>query len=112
MKSLSKLLLVAALFTTAASAHAEWVSGHFRSNGTYVQPYRRSDFGIVNSSPGDFTYRNPYAAKPSVHVDWYYRRNGTYVAPHYRTPANNTLADNLSYRGYGTARVPRYSYGW
>lgn len=33
-------------------------------------------------------------------VSGYLRQNGTYVAPHYRTPANGTPYDNLSYRGY------------
>ena len=33
-------------------------------------------------------------------VKGYFRQNGTYVAPHYRTPANSTPFDNLSYRGY------------
>jgi hypothetical protein len=31
--------------------------------------------------------------------------------PYYRTPANNTITDNLSYRGFGTIKVPRTS-GW
>ena len=57
MKILSKLALAAVILTTAFAAQAEWVSGHFRSSGTYVQPY-------------------------------------------YRTPANGTPYDNLSYRGY------------
>jgi hypothetical protein len=59
----------------------------------------------------DYVYRNPYAADPTVHVRGYYRSSGTYVAPYVRTPANNTVTDNLSYRGYGTIRVPRYSLG-
>lgn len=33
-------------------------------------------------------------------VRGYVRSNGTYVMPHYRTPANSTPYDNLSYRGY------------
>ncbi len=33
-------------------------------------------------------------------VSGYLRQNGAYVAPHYRTPANGTPYDNLSYRGY------------
>src|SRR5438552_19169123 len=57
MKILSKLTLAAVFLTTTIAAQADWVSGHFRSNGTYVAPY-------------------------------------------YRTPANGTPYDNLSYRGY------------
>lgn len=37
----------------------------------------------------------------AAQADWvrgYVRSNGTYVAPHYRTPANGTPYDNLSYR--------------
>ena len=33
-------------------------------------------------------------------VHGYFRSNGTYVMPYYRTPANGTPYDNLSYRGY------------
>jgi hypothetical protein len=33
-------------------------------------------------------------------VSGYLRQNGTYVAPYYRTTANGTPYDNLSYRGY------------
>jgi hypothetical protein len=33
-------------------------------------------------------------------VSGYLRQNGAYVAPYYRTPANGTPYDNLSYRGY------------
>lgn len=47
-------------------------------------------------------------------VRGYFRSNGTYVAPHYRTPANGTPYDNLSYRGY-PSQEPGYvsprSYG-
>ena len=59
-----------------------------------------------------YVYRNPYAAYPSVHVRGYYRSTGTYVAPHVRTAPNWTVTDNLSYRGYGTIRVPKSSYRW
>jgi hypothetical protein len=31
-------------------------------------------------------------------VRGYFRNNGTYVAPHYRTPANGSPYDNLSFR--------------
>jgi hypothetical protein len=118
MKALKNLALAAVILMTAAAAQAEWVSGHFRSNGTYVQPYYRSDSrsfstgGFGSSTQRDFAYRNPYAATPSVQVDGYFRQNGTYIEPHYRTPANGTITDNLNYRGYGTIRVPRNSYGW
>src|SRR2546422_10387866 len=40
-------------------------------------------------------------------VRGHFRSNGTYVAPYYRTPANGTPYDNLSYRGY-PSQQPRY----
>ena len=47
-------------------------------------------------------------------VRGYVRSNGTYVMPHYRTPANGTPYDNLSYHGY-PSQQPGYvsprSYG-
>jgi hypothetical protein len=49
---------------------------------------------------------------PSVHVNGYTRADGTTVLPYYRTPANDTVTDNLSYRGFGTVRVPKSSYDW
>lgn len=33
-------------------------------------------------------------------VRGYLRSSGTYVSPYYRTPANGSPYDNLSYRGY------------
>ena len=88
------------------------VNGYYRSSGTYVAPHYRSNAGSLGSSPSSgYVYRNPYAAYPSVHVRGYYRSTGTYVAPHVRTAPNGTVTDNLSYRGYGTIRVPKYSLG-
>lgn len=47
-------------------------------------------------------------------VRGHFRSNGTYVMPYYRTPANGTPYDNLSYRGY-PSQQPGYvsprSYG-
>jgi hypothetical protein len=40
------------------------------------------------------------AAAHAETVRGHFRSNGTYVAPYYRTPANGTPYDNLSYRGY------------
>ena len=54
----------------------------------------------------------------AARADWvsgYTRSNGTYVAPHYRTPANGSVYDNLSHRGY-PSQQPGYvsprSYGY
>ena len=57
MNVITKIVLALTTLTIAAAAQADWVRGHFRSNGTCVAPY-------------------------------------------YRTPANGTPYDNLSYRGY------------
>ncbi len=112
------LTLVAVLLAACSSLQAGSVRGYFRSNGTYVAPHYRSSYGSLggssslgglgSTSSSGFYYRNPYSAYPSVSVDGYTRGNGTYVLPHYRTPANDTITDNLNYRGYGTIRVPRY----
>jgi hypothetical protein len=115
MKILIRLIVTAAVLVTSFAAQAGGVSGYYRSNGTYVAPYYRSDYGSLGGSYGHsssyssgYVYRNPYAAYPSVNVRGYYRSSGTYVAPHVRTSPNWTKTDNLSYRGYGTIRVPRY----
>ena len=115
MKILTKFALATMMLITTLTAQAGWVSGHYRSSGTYAAPYYRSDSGSVGRSYGSssgYVYRNPYAAHPSVHVRGYYRSTGTYVAPHVRTAPNGTVTDNLSYRGYGTIRVPKSSYPW
>lgn len=114
MKTLIKLVLATVILCSTFAAQAGPVRGYYRSNGTYVAPHYRSDYGSAggySSSRRDYVYRNPYAAYPSVSVRGYTRSNRTYVFPHYRTPPNSTVTDNLSYRGYGTVRVPRYSYG-
>ena len=112
MKILHRIALTAVILLTGFTAQAGWVTGHLRSNGTYVAPYYRADYGSLGhiSTYGyssGYIYRNPYAAFPSVHVRGYYRSSGTYVAPYVRTAPNWTVTDNLSYRGYGTIRVPR-----
>ena len=115
MKTLTRFALAAMMLITTLTAQAGGVRGYYRSSGTYVAPYYRSDSGSVGRSYGSssgYVYRNPYAASPSVNVRGYYRSSGTYVAPHVRTAPNWTVTDNLSYRGYGTIRVPKSSYRW
>ena len=123
MKTLTKIALALVLFATALASHAgEWVNGYTRADGTYVSGYYRntpapsySTAPSYSSTPGysgsssssrDYVYRNPYAATPSVSVRGSTPSSGTYVAPHVRTAPNHTATDNLSYRGYGTVRVP------
>jgi hypothetical protein len=108
-----KLACIASILTTSLAARADWVSGYFKSNGSYVAPYYRSDHGSssgcssYSGSSSGYVYRNPYAAYPSVSVNGYYRGTGTYVAPYVRTAPNDTVTDNLSYRGFGTIRMPK-----
>ncbi len=102
MKTLATITLGIALLTVASTAHAA-DRRYSSSLGSY-----RSSYGSLSSSRSSgYVYRNPYAAYPSVSVYGYTRADRTYVAPHYRTPANDTNKDNLSYRGYGTIRQPR-----
>lgn len=55
MKTLTKLVLAAAMLTAAVSTKAEWVAGHFRSSGNYIQPDFRT---TANSNPYDnLSYR-------------------------------------------------------
>ena len=112
MKTLTKIALAALIACSAFGTQAGQVRGYVRSNGTYVAPHYRSDSGSLGSSHSSgYVYRNPYAATPSVSVNGYYRSSGTYVAPHVRTAPNDTVTDNLSYRGFGTIRVPKSSLG-
>ena len=115
MKALIKFALAAMMLITTLTAQAGGARGCYRSSGTYVAPSYRSAYGSVGRSYGSssgYVYRNPYAASPSVNVRGYYRNTGTYVAPYVRTTPNGTVTDNLSYRGYGTIRVPKSSYRW
>src|SRR5215510_15165870 len=36
------LIIASALLAVSVTSRADWVSGHFRSNGTYVAPYYRT----------------------------------------------------------------------
>ena len=89
MKTLIRIALAAVMLITTLTAHAGWVSGHYRSNGTYVAPYYHSDCGSVGHSCGSssgYGNRDPYAAHPSAFLRGCYRRsNGTQVPPTART---------------------------
>lgn len=65
------VLMFLACFMAASRAEAEWVKGYFRSNGTYVQPYQRSNPdgnpynnysypGNYNPNTGQITTGNPH----------------------------------------------------
>jgi hypothetical protein len=106
MKTLTKFALAAMMLITTLTAQAGGRGTGYHHSSSYAAPSYRS------SSSSGYVYRNPYAASPSVSVGGYYRSSGTYVAPYVRTAPNSTVTDNLSYRGYGTTRVPKSSYGW
>ncbi len=60
MKFIKTLLLSLALFISFSSI-AEYVSGYTRSNGTYVQPYYRSDRNsTVTDNYSYYGNTNPY----------------------------------------------------
>ena len=62
MKTLTKLALAAVMLTTAFAAQADWVSGYFRRNGTYVMPYYRTP---ANGIPYDnLSYRGYPSQQP------------------------------------------------
>lgn len=84
MKTLAIITVALAILSATTQVHA---GGRGRASG--------------------YSYRNPYAASPSVGVRGYMKSSGTVVMPHYRTPGNYKITDNLSYRGYGTIRSPR-----
>ena len=82
MKTLTKIAVAAAIICSAFAVQAGQVNGYFRSNGTYVNSYYRSDFGSLGKSLGsssssrDYVYRNPYASFPSERVSGYTRTTG------------------------------------
>ncbi len=111
MKILIKLILAAVLLATGLNTEARGGGGgHSRGGSSGAGGYRSSHSSSSHGASSTYVYRNPYAAYPSVKVRGYRKTDGTTVQPYVRPPANDTLKDNLSYRGYGTIRVPR-SYG-
>lgn len=81
-----KIVLAAAVTLTASSPSwaDQYVQGYYRSNGTYVQPYWRSD---PDGNPfNNFTYPgnlNPYTGEvalgnPDTYLRNYYAREGVF----------------------------------
>ena len=106
MKILNEITLIAATLFTAAIANASGARGYSASPA----PQYRPNYGSSATTPVPvpaYVYRNPYAAPATVHVNEYTRSDGTVVLPHYRTPANETLTDNLNYRGNGLVPMLR-----
>lgn len=77
--------------TPAAQAKDVYVRGHYRSNGSYVEPHIRTRPDTWRSNnysyPGN---TNPYSGRTAPsgdgtrYVPGYYRSNGTYVRSHFR----------------------------
>jgi hypothetical protein len=101
MKTLTKLALTAVILATAAvSAQAQWVNGHFRSNGTYVLPYYRTPANGI-------AYDNlSYRGYPSQQPGYVAPRNYS-AGPWYATPSSgfgtSTSYGNTTYHSYQSA---------
>lgn len=97
MKTLSKLVLVAVLLTTAAAANAEWVRGHFRSNGVYVAPYYRTP---ANGIPYDnLSYRGYPSQQPGYVSPRTYGYGGWRSTP-YSITGTTTHYGSTAYHNY------------
>jgi hypothetical protein len=59
---------MAGLFAAGEASADKYVRGHYRSNGTYVQPYQRSNAdGNVNNNYSTHPNVNPYTGKVGTH---------------------------------------------
>lgn len=81
------VLMILICFSVVNFAEAGWVKGYFRQNGTYVQPYYRSnpDGNPFNnySYPGNY---NPNTGKitpgnPDSYLERYYNHQRLYESP-------------------------------
>ena len=75
MKTLTKLALATVILCSAFAAQAEWVSGHYRANGTYVNGYSRAT-----------CYGSPYST-PSYSSQTMPRYSSSYTATTYSSPS-------------------------
>ncbi len=84
------LFILAFSFLAITSAFAGHVNGYYKSNGTYVQGYERSN---PNSTVRDnYDYKgnsNPYTGKEGNN---YYRNNPT--SEYYETEGSSTQEEN------------------
>src|ERR1035441_4298909 len=112
MKTLSKLALAAAILATASATKAEWVSGHFRSNGAYAAPYYRMPANGIpheNLSCRDYPSQQPGYISPRTYShgsDWprpktmpYYGGSGFDSG---LLPSTGTYSPKLLYRRSGS----------
>ena len=84
------------LFTSQVSA-STYTGGHYRSNGTYVQPYYRSNSNNTRldnySTRGNY---NPYTGSKGYTSPY----KSTYTAPTYKSYSSPSYGTYRSYRGY------------
>ena len=118
MKSIRLLLSALAFaFVTffpwfSVEAKSVSVRGHYRKDGTYVQPHMRSapdgnvsnnwsTRGNINPYTGEIGTKDPLGGSTSgdVYVDGYIRSDGTYVQPHIRSAPDGNKANNWSTQG-------------
>jgi len=100
MKNLKHLMFAALMLTAAISAQAEWVSGHFRSNGTYVNPYYRTPAnGIVYDN---LSYRGYPSQQPGYTSPRSYGCDGFYSSPYSISGTSSTFG-NTTYHNYGSS---------
>jgi len=97
MKTLTKLALAALMLTAAVSTKAEWVNGHLRSNGTYVNGYYRT---AANCTPYDnLSYRGYPSQQPGyLSSDSYGCRS--YPSMPYTFSGTSTSFGNTTYHNY------------
>ena len=97
MKKLIALLLAISFLLTTTLAYAEYVRGYYRSNGTYVQGYNRSD---RNATVRDnYSYKgnvNPYTGKTGTN---YYRNSPSseYYDPYSDSSSGSSSSSDYNY---------------
>ena len=83
-KLITAIIAVILLVGIAGTAMAGRVGGYYRSNGTYVQPYNRSDSnGTVTDNYSFKGNTNPYTGREGTN----YNRHSP-SSPYYEGPSN------------------------
>lgn len=85
------ILTAASMFAAETSAAAVYAQGHYRRNGTYVQPYRRS-------AP-DSSYSNNYSSQGNVNP--YTGQQGTVTYDQYQNQRQQPQGSHGNQPCYG-----------
>ncbi len=93
----TKLALAAVMLTAAVAAQAEWVNGHFRSNGTYVNSYYRTPAN--GTSYDNFSYRGYPSQQPGYLSSRSYGCDSYYSMPS-TISSTSTAFGNTTYHNY------------